>query len=479
MKTSRKTFIRNLVAGAATISAGSIIQVKGSEDIRPYQAGRISSNGEKTLSEKKDLPVCGQSDQADSIPDKIAGMTLEELRDDYRDRIFNQYLPFWEKGGYDSEIGGFMCELYDDGRVQNDEKYIWYQSRGIWVYSFLYNNFGKDSKFLEKAQKTRDFIVQKMYLGDGLWRESVNRFGKPVESTVAQGTSKDVYGALFSAAGLIELYKASGRKEDLEIAETSLWSSVRAYESEGYEGVIVPGVEKKGLRTLGHSFMIVWTLSNLLSFRKDQKLEELQNEHIDHIINDFWNPDYGINNENLFHDYKRLPGFETVMYTGHYLETLWILLLEGLRRHDRELFEKIKYRVRRLIEMSWDYVFGGLGTENYYVFSGAGNCQGQEFDLKVMWAHTEMLIATMTILEHTGEPWAKEWYERGREFTLRTMANTGNGVWRQATDRFGKDMKRPEISIYRKDNFHQIRYQMMNLLALERIIRNNKRISQI
>jgi mannose/cellobiose epimerase-like protein (N-acyl-D-glucosamine 2-epimerase family) len=160
------------------------------------------------------------------------------------------------------------------------------------------------------------------------------------------------------------------------------------------------------------------------------------------------------------------------MYTGHYLETLWILLYEALRKKDQQLFGTVKNRIRRIIEMGWDYVFDGLGTENYYVFCSRGNCQGPEYDLKVMWAHTELLVATMTILEYTGETWAKEWYERGKEYCLKYMANTGNGVWRQAVDRFGKDKKRPDISIFRKDNFHQIRYQMMNLLSIERMINN-------
>jgi N-acylglucosamine 2-epimerase len=320
-------------------------------------------------------------------------------------------------------------------------------------------------------------MIKYMYLGDGKWRESVNRKGIPIESTVAQGTSNDIYGAMFSAAGLIELYKAAGNKEDLEIAKTSIWSSVKAYESPDYEGVTVDGINKKGLRTLGHSFMIIWDLTSLLKFQKDPKLEELQNEHINHIINDFWNPEYGINNENLLHDYSRLPGYESVMYTGHYLETLWIILYEALRKNDQQLFGTVKKRIRRIIEMSWDYVFDGLGTENYYVFCSKGNCQGPEYDLKVMWAHTELLVATMTVLEYTGETWAKEWYERGKEYCLKNMANTGNGVWRQAVDRFGKDKKRPDISIFRKDNFHQIRYQMMNLLSIERMIKNNFEIS--
>ena len=83
------------------------------------------------------------------MPGLVNGMTLQKLRDDYKERIFRQYLPFWDKGGYDSKYGGFMCELNNDGSVRNDEKYIWYQGRGIWVYSYLYNNFGKNEQYLD------------------------------------------------------------------------------------------------------------------------------------------------------------------------------------------------------------------------------------------------------------------------------------------------------------------------------------------
>ncbi len=402
----------------------------------------------------------------------IAGMPLHELAQDYKDRIFNQYLPFWNKGGYDNRSGGFMCELYDNGSVQNDEKYIWYQGRGIWVYSYLYNYFGRNDQFLEIANKSRDFIVKTMYLGDGKWRDSVDLNGNPVKSNVAQGSTKDIYGALFAAAGLIELFKATGNKNDLKIAKSSIWSSVKSYENTDYEGVILPDIITPGLRTQGHSFVLIWTLNNLLSFHKDHQLEELQSEHVNHIINHFWNSKYGIVNEHLYHDYTRISGYESAMCPGHSLEALWIVMHEAIRKKDTVLFDTMKTRIRHLVDMNWDYIFEGMATEEYNVFTIDGKCLGPLYDLKTMWAHTELLISTMTIFEYTGEIWAKEWYERTRKYCISNFANTGCGIWRQAVDRFGKNKKRSGISIYRKDNFHQIRYLMMNLLSLERMIEN-------
>ena len=408
------------------------------------------------------------------MPDTVAGMSLQELYNDYHDRFFNRYLPFWDKGGYDAEDGGFMCELHDDGTVENDEKFIWYQGRSIWVYSFLYNNFGQNPKHLEIALKTKDFMVKNMYKGDGKWHDSVNRYGRPVAST-GQGSSKDIYGAMFAAAGLFEYYKATRDEKDLKLAKTCVWESMKAYEDPGYEGTTLGGVDHTGLRAQGHSFMVVWPLTQLLSFHDDPELEKLQREHVGHIMNHFWNDDYGIANENLYHDYSRIPGHDKHMMTGHSLETLWMIVYEALRIKDRDLFDTAKNRIRRLIEMSWDYVFEGCGTNAYYVFSEPDSCQGPRFEIKNMWTHTEILIACMTIFEYTGEVWAKEWYERTRAYVIGTMANTGHGVWRQAVDRYGKDAKRGGISIYRKGNFHQPRYMMMNMLSLKRLIRGTGR----
>ena len=165
-----------------------------------------------------------------------------------------------------------------------------------------------------------------------------------------------------------------------------------------------------------------------------------------------------------------MPGADAHMFTGHSLETLWMVMQEGRRTNDRPLFETAKVRIRRLLEMSWDYVFDGWGDGNFFVFGTPEHQQGPDFNVKTMWAHCEAMVATMLVLEYTGEAWAKEWYEKVRAFTLRTMPCNVDGVWRQAVDRFGKDVHRVGLSTKRKDNFHQARFMMLNLLSLQRMM---------
>jgi len=412
-----------------------------------------------------------------TLPDKIAGMSLRELRDDYHRRLFDAYLPFWDRGGIDRELGGVMCELDDDGSVASDEKYIWYQGRAIWVYSYLYNRFGKDERFLDVARKTKEFMTKHMRAGGGRWHEKVRRDG-----TVLEGPGKNVYGALFAAAGLAELYKAAGDPRDLDLAKESIWAAVRAYDDPNYgdthttQYTAVP-ISEPGIRSEGHSMVLISILSGLLAAHEDSHLAQLQREHVEIIVNRFWNPEYGITNEYLRHDYSRLPQAAGHMFTGHALEALWIVMHEALRTKDRALFNTTKTRVRRLIEMCWDYVFDGWGDGNFFALDTPEHGRGPQFEVKTMWAHCEVLIACMTVLEYTGEVWAKEWYERTRDYLLGTMANTGHGVWRQAVDRRGNDLKRVGVSEKRKGNFHQPRFLMMNLLSIERMISGGGRLT--
>src|SRR5690242_16466688 len=79
---------------------------------------------------------------------RLLGLSLPELRQRYHDDLFEHLLPFWEKHGIDHQYGGVMHSLDYDGSLLSTNKLSWFQGRAIWVYSFLYNRFGRNPAHL-------------------------------------------------------------------------------------------------------------------------------------------------------------------------------------------------------------------------------------------------------------------------------------------------------------------------------------------
>ena len=287
-------------------------------------------------------------------------------------------------------------------------------------------------------------------------------------TTAAPATST---GHFFAAVGLIQFAQATGSDEDLQLAKKTIRKAVERYEDPGYAGITVPDTDGTGLRAQGHSFMFTWVVPQLLQIDSDPWFESLGKEHLDLIADRFWNPEFGISNETLFHDYSRIPTLADQMVPGHSIETQWMSVAAATQSGDESRATVLRDRMRRLIEMSWDYPFGGIGDTDYRVFANesSGLGPGPEFKIKAMWAQAEVLVGTMQVLADTGDRWALDWYEKTWKYVQRTMT-TESGIWRQAVDRFGNGIDRPGISIYRKGNFHQPRCLMMNLLQVERMM---------
>ena len=130
---------------------------------------------------------------------QLAGLPLQDLRRRYHAELFESVLPFWEKHGIDHEYGGVMHSLDYDGTVVRTNKLSWFQGRAIWVYSFLYNHFDRNPKYLEIARKANDFLLRHAPQADGWWAEEFARDGK-----VVKPFSGDLYGMYFAAEGLQE-----------------------------------------------------------------------------------------------------------------------------------------------------------------------------------------------------------------------------------------------------------------------------------
>ena len=119
----------------------------------------------------------------------------------------------------DHKYGGFMCNTDRDGTNITQNKTAWYEGRGIWVYSFLYNKLKKDPEYLEIAGKSVEFILKNEPSGDNLWPGSFSREGKPIGDP-----PNNIYGDLFVANGLSEYSQASGEEKYWDKAKEILTS---------------------------------------------------------------------------------------------------------------------------------------------------------------------------------------------------------------------------------------------------------------
>lgn len=400
------------------------------------------------------------------IPERIGGRTLVELRDEMKKYLFDIHLPFFERGGNDKQYGGFMCILDDKGAPTVDEKYIWFMGRGIWIYSYLYNNFGRDPRWLETARRARDFMVKYMYAGNGRWVEFVTRDGSPKKPV-----SGVIYDWMFAAEGLIEFYKAAGNKEDLDLAITAIKASAEAYDRSDYKP---DGGARIGARVQGHSMLFLNTLRQLTDVCKEPWVEQMLQEHVDAVLHRFYNPEFRISNEYLDHDYGRTnPDMSNI---GHSLETRWMIMAEGLRRGDRALFDEAGGIIKDWIPMGWDFNFEGWGGDTYHALDTDEHAHGAVLDSKSMWAHSEILIACLMTLEYTGAPWAADWYGRTMDYIRRVYAHEDR-PWSLLAKREGQATTAGFLASGRKDNYHPPRCQMLCIEMLERMIRNEGRLT--
>jgi hypothetical protein len=189
--------------------------------------------------------------------------------------------------------------------------------------------------------------------------------------------------------------------------------------------------------------------------------------HVDAVTRYHFNPQLGLINELVNHDLTRPQNeYSQLVYTGHCLENLWMLLDEAVRIRNERLFTLLSAWFKRHLEVAWDDVYGG-------VFRNLQNAEKNIWLVdKVLWAQEEVLIGTMMILERTGAEWAIEWFDRMYGYLMEKypLQRHGSPLWMYASDRrasFEAFQKMPK----RVENFHHPRHLMLNLLSLERMIK--------
>jgi len=423
---SRRDFIKqNSLAGLGLISMGSI-------------AGcAVSKTG-----------TAGIGAKAQKIT-QVGNFTLEQLREKYKESLYGRFIPNMEKLVIDHQYGGFMCNVnIATHTLLNGNKRAWYEGRGIWAYSFLYNNFGKDPKFLEVARKSKDFIMKHQPKDNSFWIGSFTREGAPV------GGPGDIYGSLFVAEGLAEFSKATGDKQYLEQAKKITLSALARYDSPDYTHGNL-----KGPRINGHWMIFLRSATQFLELQADADIQMLADRCLDAIMKHHLNPDFGLINENLNHDLSRTPEQAQFSYTGHGIETLWMVMAEAIRRKDAALFKTAGDAFKHHVTVAKDNVYGGYFRSLDHIDNNTWTVD------KVRWLQEEVMIGSLMLLEHTGDQWALNTFAETDAYHREKFTRPEYAFVIDSGDR-----KVDKHSQTRAENYHHPRQLMLTLLAIDRII---------
>lgn len=396
----------------------------------------------------------------------LAGLSLKQLHERYHNELFNRFLPAMESLAIDHEFGGFMCNVNILTReIINTKKKTWFQGRGIWVYSFLYNNLEKNPHYLEIAKKAIDFILKLKPKDDNFWNDYYSR-----EGTALTGPG-DIYSDLFVAEGLAEYSKATGEKQYLQLAKEIIFYCLERYDRSDYMfgySYFDPGDPKVvGPRVLGHWMIFLSLSTQILTQEPDTKIKNLADLCIDAILKYHLNKEFNILNEVINHDMS-LPQnkYDQFAIIGHGMETLSFIMAEAVRREDASLFQISGKLFKRHVEVSADKLYGGH-------FEILNNADKYDWAMsKSAWCQEEILIGTLIQIEHTGDKWAQECFSELDSYTQERMCRPDFAFW---TFGDGRKVDKPDIETV--EHYHTPRHLMRNMLALERIMKRGGKLS--
>jgi mannose/cellobiose epimerase-like protein (N-acyl-D-glucosamine 2-epimerase family) len=389
-------------------------------------------------------------------PDATLTPELKVLRDRFESDFFENWLPFWDRFGVDHERGGFFCWLNEHGERLSDQKYMWYQGRGLWVYSHLYRVFGRNPAYLKIAEKTYQFLVEHGRDNDGFWLFNVGPNGEPIEPKDGLG-----YAGVFVAEGMQEFAHATGNTEALELSidafsrTLEIFNDPERHTKPDYLEHYYPGI-----RLLGMEMVIIRYLRQLMEHQEASGMREQIRTAIGHVFNEFRHPELKLNVEALDHNYQ-LPDDENQDFCllGHSMETFWMIMDAGAFLGDDSIVDLAIERYHEHDAVSWNNE-----DRRYHTLY----CPSRPVDeTQVIWHYDEVIIANLMMYFLKGDQAA---HDRALEIDARTeelfrLEGRNGPIWNRDVDPKG----RPIFPMGRIGNYHTPRRWMVSLELLAKL----------
>ena len=372
---------------------------------------------------------------------------LKTLREEVRNVLTQNILPFWIDNMQDVERGGWYGRMTGRGELVPDApRGAVLYARLLWTFSAAYRVLAgveggaAYKRLLEAATMTKDYIlahfVDEEY-GGTYW--SVTADGTPLD------TKKQFYAQGFMLYGFAEYARATGDQEALKMAQ-QLFDVIEQHAWDGEHGGYIEACTRD------------WQpIEDMRLSAKDENYPKSQNTHL-HIIEPYANllrgwptpspsPREGdssplvgavarlidlfctrILNPATHHldlffdmDWRRMSTTESY---GHDIECSWLLHEAALALGDADIINKVEPIVRAVAKASEK----GLQADGSLIYEGEPD--GSLFDRdRHWWVQAEAVVGFFNIYQHFGDEAALDKALRVWEYIKEHLIDRELGEW--------------------------------------------------
>jgi len=385
------------------------------------------------------------------------------LKQEMREELISNILPFWMNKMKDDENGGYYGRLRGDNVLIKDaDKVAVMNARALWAFSSAYIVF-KDEQYLLEARRAKDYIlkhfIDKEY-GGVYW--TLDYLGNP------KNTKKQVYAIAFMISALSAYYQASKDEESLKTAK-SLYYDLEKYSYDPkYKGYI-----EAMSRDWGH-------IDDMRLSPRDENEVKTMNTHI-HILEAYtqlykiW-PDENLKKQlrsiiqiffgkilnkvtmhlNLYFDEKWNAKSPSISY-GHDIGASWLLQEATKAIGDQTLYNTMKFLLHSLKESaSLGLEYNEDKTECSMIYERNRNQKRVDRE-KHWWVQADSVVGYYYYYLNSGDEESLEIAYKGWTFIKNHIIDKKNGGWHWGTLEDGNVNLKDDKAGFWKSCYHSTR----------------------
>ena len=356
-----------------------------------------------------------------------------DLADLYRNTLFDNVIPFWERHSVDTQCGGYFTCLDSEGKVYDTDKFIWLQNRQVWTFSMLYNQveaaIQQKSSWLEMAKVGADFLAKHGRDPDGNWFFSLTQQGQPLVQPY------NIFSDCFAAMAFSQYALASGSELAREISLQAYHNVLRRQRNpKGKYNKAYPGT--RSLKSLAVPMILANLSLEMDWLLADTQLDRVLAETVSEVMGVFLDEDQGLMYEHVASDGSHVDCYEgRLINPGHGIEAMWFMMAIAHRQQNTRLIQQATDVVLNTLNFAWDQQYGGL----YYFMDAQDHPPQQlEWDQKLWWVHLETLVALAMAHRLTGREDCWTWYRKVHSYTWAHFADEQSGEWYGYLNRSGE-----------------------------------------